>query len=87
MESDLENNVEPSVSVLESPKARGILEACRVAEQSSNVDALIQLAISDGGFLHDSLRRRACMYSHPRDPRDGTLNELSDMYRADSPRM
>jgi hypothetical protein len=47
-------------SILESPKAQEILEACRQAEESSNIDDLVKLAVSDGGLLHDSLRQKAC---------------------------
>ncbi len=50
-------------SILNSPKAVEILEACEAAERTASVDTLVQLAISEGGFLHDDLRRKACKHS------------------------
>jgi hypothetical protein len=44
-----------SPPTLESPKAQEIRDAC----QSVDIEALISLAISDDGFLHDDLRKSA----------------------------
>jgi hypothetical protein len=44
-----------SPPTLELPKAQEIRDAC----QAVDIDALISLAISDDGFLHDDLRKTA----------------------------
>lgn len=46
---------------LRKAKAQVILDAC----QRRDLDALRDLAISDGGFLSDTLRQRACELTSP----------------------